>query len=506
MALRKKGQDTKGVQIVNPFKEKTALVETLGQALKNNGVMYNGLTSDEKTLYNEVGSPYLGMDVLEIPERNGVDRSYPFPLWQTGVTISTWVYVPENAKETAKDATLISFERESFDAGVGILNVDMNGTVTFIGGSYGEEGDAFENSNAIILYYDKDKADKKDMYSQKGKWVYFTMVVQNDWIDVYFDGKQTSATVYDKLKVGTHGSKNFNKGFSYRNAILERPTEIYKNWVPLLSGFTKAEREANDFSNFDHYRYHNSDCDSIMEFLTDKDTKLYIGGSYIGAWYDNCIYVDDLNGVMVDDMLFFEKALDAKEVAALYMEAEGKPVTKVEPKPVIPEPTPKPTTLPKATPKPTPVPTPTPEPTPTPTPTPEPTPTPDVTETPTPDVTETPTPNVTETPTPDVTETPTPDVTETPTPDVTETPTPDVTETPTPETWLYGDVDKNGKVEAADALMILKHVVKLEIIEDETALILADTVEDDAITASDALWVLKCVVKLVDERTYTAAK
>lgn len=93
----------------------------------------------------------------------------------------------------------------------------------------------------------------------------------------------------------------------------------------------------------------------------------------------------------------------------------------------------------------------------------------------------------------------------TPTPEP-ETETP-ATPTPTPEvpqkTYFYGDIDQNGKVEAIDALAILKHVVKLEMITDEIAAELADVDHDKAIMAKDALGVLKVVVKLSKTEEYT---
>ena len=110
-------------------------------------------------------------------------------------------------------------------------------------------------------------------------------------------------------------------------------------------------------------------------------------------------------------------------------------------------------------------------------------PTPDV---PTPDV---PTPDV---PTPDV---PTPDV---PTPDV---PTPDV---PTPDVptkeikGILGDVNNDGVVDSADALLILRNSVGLENF-DESQNFLGDVNEDNEnIDSSDALAVLRYSVGIID--------
>lgn len=72
-----------------------------------------------------------------------------------------------------------------------------------------------------------------------------------------------------------------------------------------------------------------------------------------------------------------------------------------------------------------------------------------------------------------------------------------------PITYIYGDVNGNGQLEASDALAILKHVVQLTPISDDLTLTLADVNHDGTITATDALEVLKCVVKLQDPTYYT---
>lgn len=69
----------------------------------------------------------------------------------------------------------------------------------------------------------------------------------------------------------------------------------------------------------------------------------------------------------------------------------------------------------------------------------------------------------------------------------------------------YGDVDENGSVEAVDALAVLKHVVKLEMITSYPATELADMDDDGDITATDALEILKTVVGLVEKKEWKIA-
>ena len=57
-----------------------------------------------------------------------------------------------------------------------------------------------------------------------------------------------------------------------------------------------------------------------------------------------------------------------------------------------------------------------------------------------------------------------------------------------------GDVDGNYKVNAKDALAILKHGVGKQLLEDELALLLADCDKNDIIDAADALFTLRKAV------------
>lgn len=466
LGLRKRADRTRGVLIKNPFYGDTSLVETLADALKNNGVTYNGSSADLVTLHDQHGNPYLGLDVDTIPRE---DRTYPYPKYLKGVSYSAWVKVPETA---TKDTPIFTFTRESMEHGVGGLTINLGGNVTFFEGTIDVEGESSSNKNSIGFEYDKNKAVKSDLLSKKGSWVYLTVVIQNDWISVYYDGKPTEATIPSSYRVGKHFTKCFNKGFSYRGALQENPSEIYKNYRCLIDGFTQEEKDAGTFTDYSKYRFLNSKQDTIMEYILDEDTSFYIGGEKKSMAYNTAEYRDDVAGVRVDDLAFFNKPLTDAQVAQLYEEVKPQEATPA------PTSTPEPTTTPDETE------------------TPEPTTTPDETETPVPTETSTTVPDDTETPVPTETPTIVPDETETPVPTETPTTTPDETETPAPKEYWYGDVDQSGVTTAEDALSILKHVVKLQVIEDEISAALADMNKDGQITAEDALEVLKVVVKL----------
>ncbi len=68
--------------------------------------------------------------------------------------------------------------------------------------------------------------------------------------------------------------------------------------------------------------------------------------------------------------------------------------------------------------------------------------------------------------------------------------------------YYYGDVDTSNSVDASDALIVLKHAAKLEIIAEELPLVLADITKDTVIDSSDALEILKVAAKLSDPVLY----
>lgn len=70
------------------------------------------------------------------------------------------------------------------------------------------------------------------------------------------------------------------------------------------------------------------------------------------------------------------------------------------------------------------------------------------------------------------------------------------TPSPTPDDKLMGDVDFNGAVNATDALAVLKHAAKIQLMTDEQ-LEVADMDSNTKIDAADALVILKIAAKLI---------
>lgn len=64
--------------------------------------------------------------------------------------------------------------------------------------------------------------------------------------------------------------------------------------------------------------------------------------------------------------------------------------------------------------------------------------------------------------------------------------------------YTLGDVNDNGKIQANDAMLVLRHVAKLVTL-DETAQLAADVNGNGKIQANDAMLILRYVAKLITE-------
>lgn len=64
---------------------------------------------------------------------------------------------------------------------------------------------------------------------------------------------------------------------------------------------------------------------------------------------------------------------------------------------------------------------------------------------------------------------------------------------------MYGDVDASGVDNASDALLVLKHAAKIDLLTSETEIKVADVNADTSIDAKDALLILQKAAKLIDK-------
>lgn len=83
------------------------------------------------------------------------------------------------------------------------------------------------------------------------------------------------------------------------------------------------------------------------------------------------------------------------------------------------------------------------------------------------------------------------------TPEPTATPVPTDTPVPTEIPYTLGDVDNNGKVDAVDALLVLKHAARITLLVGNEQLA-ADVTKDNSIDAKDALLILQYAARIIE--------
>lgn len=70
--------------------------------------------------------------------------------------------------------------------------------------------------------------------------------------------------------------------------------------------------------------------------------------------------------------------------------------------------------------------------------------------------------------------------------------------TSTPEPYVLGDVNADESINAADALLVLRHAAKIAVL-DEAEQLAADVTKEGDINANDALLILKLAAKIIDK-------
>lgn len=314
-----------GVELENPYAGHDEYVESLTDALRNNGVIYNGRIDEGVQIWgNPDGTTFAALDVEAMPLEG---KTYPFPKWTIGFTMSTWVRVPENinlkSKEEKDNPVLFTFARITRSGkGNGGLCVKLNGTTIFA------EGDGGGGRNSYQFQHNFDGTDPLAM---AGKWVQVTLTIENDWLEIYFNGVKATGKTVSSNRNGATQSKMFNHGWGYRDPEY---TGYYKNYRDMLLNFSEEEKEKGDFSDFGKYNFLNSDGESIIELLTDPNAKLYVGGDNQACLWGLVGYTNTVEGMMVDDMLFFDEVLSDEEIAMLYAQSDKKSDDFTEPEPV----------------------------------------------------------------------------------------------------------------------------------------------------------------------------
>ena len=509
------------------------------------------------------------------------ENEYFRPLWnkEDGLTMSVWVKLPEG---TTEDTILFSFfnEREveavdyaqeeknrkttKFNNKTGHLFVTADGSIEFRElSAYAGDPDSTSEDTQIGRYgatrnhYEARRVGSNEGVNplkKAGEWVYVTLVCENDYISVYFDGVKVNyieqgisnmdyntgkikAEITDNeqyLQDWDHPElsgkwttddtstdyKEFNARFSSRNTPTYQIVNsgIYSGFLT-WSGRTNKDKKATAFLR-------HAPRITLCQWLQDEGTTLYLGGA---AGKDLSVYVAGASGngqwtyanqytvpagTSFDNFEFYGEALTKDEVASAYIAEGGSLDTTPEPTELeSPEPTesesPEPTESesPEPTESESPEPTGSESPEPAQSESPEPaqseSPEPAQSESPEPAQSESPEPAQSESPEPAQSESPEPAQSESPEPAQSESPEPAQSESPEPSESaaperLLGDVTGDGVIDAEDALAVLKHAAQLERIPEDLQWV-AKITDDDVIDAEDALEILKYAAQIITE-------
>lgn len=125
--------------------------------------------------------------------------------------------------------------------------------------------------------------------ADKGEWHFVVVVIQNDWIQYYMDGEEMTIDFLnwwgDGININT-GSKGFNYGYGMKMAYRSRPDESQ------LGSMT------------------------ILDFISDEDTVLTIGGLGAGAANLGQETMGTPSGTQVKDFKFYYTPVEAKYILA----------------------------------------------------------------------------------------------------------------------------------------------------------------------------------------------
>ena len=403
---------------------------------------------DECLAANKLGKTldeYIGGVSPEITTTG--EYAFPYPTWTKGVSVSTWVKVPAKAEDTTGSAAsgeAVTDEAVTyptvfeFSDNVASLYLKSDGTLKFMASS-----DISSNAgkNMFMAEFAGETPAK-----HAGEWVYVTLTVSNDNIDVYYNG--VKATMKSKFAQGSTQTKYFNYGTGYGTADIDARIKACvegNNYRDLLENYGMS----TTYDDYSKYKFNTTDNYLLMvDFLTQDKTNLFFGGNDQGTESN----YTDVNAGMEYGAISFYDYVAADSVVADQYEAAKKIREKAETP--SPEPTtPAPTTSAPAT-----------------------------------------TAPATPTPTTPVTPGPTTPAPATPTPTTPVTPGPT---TPAPANTVLGDANLDNKVDLQDAVVVLKAALNINELTGQAA-INADADKNGKVDLQDAVLVLKAALNILE--------
>lgn len=172
------------------------------------------------------------------------------------------------------------------------------------------------------FYFDGDEF-ATDVDEAAGEWHYVTIVIQNDWVVTYVDGvaadPETDFTYMKEepgLTASQHDFGSMNTG------------KLFNEGKGLRGVFGLGKNNVSDWAEDGTAKTTpaNSVGITMLDWLADEKTELYLGGTAYGAEPLGQSY-GTIEGVCLDDVSFFATALTEDEAIELYEEVSAGNVT-----------------------------------------------------------------------------------------------------------------------------------------------------------------------------------
>lgn len=169
------------------------------------------------------------------------------------------------------------------------------------------------------------------------EWHYITYVITNGYVSLYVDGVSQDTDMFTNTTVNSTliAGQSFNKGYGYHcdnESVAYFPDIVSESGGPgmlqqadgyLLGGMSTKDDEQNIIKNEEGVPQigYNGNCnaDTLMEYLTDNVTKLYIGedGPDEATTLMQSLFGSKA-GTAIDNLSFYDVPLTGEEVMKLY--------------------------------------------------------------------------------------------------------------------------------------------------------------------------------------------
>ncbi len=183
-----------------------------------------------------------------------------------------------------------------------------------------KEGELIQLRNNNLFYFTGDGT----VTDAPDEWHYVVCVIQNDRVLFYVDGDEISEDDYSYFGEAfqpENGKKLFNKGFG-----IHTPYQQGSAWSKVSDWPEDGTLTASPA---------NAAAQTMLEWLSDEDTVLYLGNQGCAASATEQ-EIGTLDGVMMDDIKFFDKPLTLEQAETLTTQAqEEKKVSEDIPEPVL---------------------------------------------------------------------------------------------------------------------------------------------------------------------------